>query len=144
MTARIPVRNLKIDDDWFLTDLVTAEDCEEAIVHLTRQITHINYRLKGAPPPQPGEETPHWVAQAESARAVKAAIRGIAQRRLSEILKLARIAANDSDRQQLINALRLANPVQFEEVLRVHRERAHRGRPFQAVPTSQEAPSEQE
>lgn len=123
MANRIPVRELKIAEGWHVGDLHTVEDCEEAIIHLTREIAHIDTQLMAAPAEVPGVSPPKWVQQSETARSVKASIRELARRRQGELNRLARIALNDNARQKLINEFRSRFPVEFEQVLRETRRR---------------------
>lgn len=45
MVLRIPYAEIEIADGWFVADLVTVEDCDEALVQLARDIAAIGAEI---------------------------------------------------------------------------------------------------
>ena len=118
MTSRIPFHELRIstDPDWFVVDLKTVEDCDEAIIHLTRDIAHIDSQIvdEAAEEAATGVVTDaDWLAKAKSARAVKVAIRGIVQRVQGELGRATKRAYGESRDRKLLGLLKAAAPDAF-------------------------------
>ena len=118
MTSRIPYNELRIstDPDWFVTDLATVEDCDEALVHLTRDIAHIDSQIidEAAEEAATGVATDlDWLAKAKSARAVKVVIRGVVQRRQGELGRAVKRSFQDSRDRKLLGLLKANAPDAF-------------------------------
>lgn len=120
MSERIPYDKLFITPGWFVVDLKTVQDCDEAMVQLARDIAHIDGQLleEAAEADVTGVATdPAWLASANGARAMKVSLKTVVQRRQGEISRAARAAAGVSKDRQLLDRLKVNAPEAFAAAL---------------------------
>lgn len=92
MVERIPYDKLEIGTGWLLVDLKTTEDCDEATLHLTREIASIENQLD-----EFDEETTdgavtapddsQWQRKARAALKIKNVLRGLVEKRRRDIVR---------------------------------------------------------
>lgn len=123
MSDRMPTEALRIAEDWTVGDIQSVNDCDEALILLTRDIQNIDIQIAehdDAVAAGAAIES-EWLARARGARAVKNAIRGILQRKQAEFSRADKSIARETWRGRLIDNFRLQFPEQYAVVLRQQR-----------------------
>lgn len=97
MVERIPYDKLEIATGWLLADLKTTDDCDEATLHLTREIASIENQLE-----EFDEETTdgaatapddsQWQRKARAALKIKNVLRGLVEKRRRDIVRASGVA----------------------------------------------------